>query len=443
MIKSRWFTLSLIAAIGLMLLSGCLRPVPAPSPPPSATAEEPQKQIGSLKSQPEETQEELDSNKLRAQNWDYWQKVDSFLQKTLAGASQARGLPPPANVEIRVVTVDWAKKKWGDDYVRDDARKIRIDERIFKSLFILPESSSLADLYANWPRAYLATALGDKVYFVQENIAPLSGDEIRKVLAHEVVHLLQRRFKAPELATYDEDKAWSALVEGDADFARAKYLEGSQEKPPDFGKPVISPPPAAPERERPPALTNLLYFPYEYGQSFVSMLYQRGGWPTLDQAFSKPPVATQQVMHPEEYLSGQGPRNIKVLPLNINGWQEERTDRLGEYFTKVMLGAWIPAPEADRAAQGWAGDRLIYYEWRQSYLFSWQTVWDSGQSAARFYDAFLQMLGRVGATSAGQGLWLARGEYLSVKETDSQGVLIIASRDRGMFDVALKDLEKR
>ncbi|MDO8568400.1 MAG: hypothetical protein Q7R57_06770 [Dehalococcoidales bacterium] len=437
----KWTRLCLAAIMVWLLASGCVRPAqPAPQPAPPATVGDAQKEIDSLKSQLEEAREELDSYKLRAQNWDYWQKIDDFLHQTLAGVSRTRGIPPPENIEMRVVTVDWAKKKWGDDYVRDSARKIQIDERIFKGLFIIPESTSLAALYANWPRSYLAAALGDKVYFVQENIAPLNGDDIRKVLAHEVVHLLQNGFKSPELATFDEDKAWAALVEGDADFTRAKYMEGVQAKPPDFGRPVISPPSAASIPETPPAFNNWLYFPYQYGQAFVSMLYGWGGWVTVDQAFSRPPAATAQIMHPDKYVSGQAPADIKAPSLNITGWQADRVDRLGEYFINVMLGDWLPAQDAGNAAQGWAGDRLTYYESEQSYLFTWQTAWSSEPAAAQFYDAFVKMLGRAGAKPAGQNLWQARGEYLSVTKTADRGILIIVSGDRTMLDAALKKL---
>lgn len=279
--------LSLLLVLGSFVFCSCVQPAPTPSTPttpvPSAELEH---EIDLLKSQLEEAREELASYKLREQNWEYWENVRALLRRTLRGVSETRELSAPEQVGFRVVTADWAKEKWGEEYVRENYKKIEIDERIFKGLFILPDAVSLADIYAEWPRSYLLVKLEDKVYFVQENFGKLNGEEARKALAHEVVHLLQGKyFETPDLPTYDEDKAWSALIEGDADFSRTKYLEeiAQIEPVPEIGKLPDSSLGSAPGLERPQALARLLYFPYGYGESFVSALYQRGGWQFLQQ----------------------------------------------------------------------------------------------------------------------------------------------------------------
>lgn len=442
MMKPSHTIILLLLFLGPFIFLGCVQPAPTPSTPATIPVLSPEleQEIDSLKSQLEEAQEELASYKLREQNWEYWENIGALLQKTSMGVSEIRELSAPEQVGFRVVTADWAKEKWGEEYVKENFKKIEIDERIFKGLFILPDTVSLADLYAEWPRSYLLAKLEDKVYFVQENFGKLNGQEARKALAHEVVHLLQgKHFETPELAIYDEEKAWSALIEGDADFSRTKYLEEiAQVEPiPEIGKLPNSFLGSAPELERPQAFTKLLYFPYDYGESFVSQLFQRGGWQEVNEAYRKPPVTTEQIIHPEKYLTDEGPRSIDALPFNIVGWQEERSDRLGEYFIKVMLETWLPEPEADSAARGWGGDRLTYYEWQEAYLFAWQTVWDSNQDAAEFYAAFLEMLEEVDATQVGPNLWLGQSEYLWVRKTDDQGVLIIASKERSMIDAVL------
>lgn len=385
-----------------------------------------------------EAGEEPVSYKLREQNWEYWEGIEALLQRTLKGVSEARELSPPEEAQLRVVTANWATENWGHNYVKENSRKIEIDEWIWKALFILPDDVMLAELYAQWPGSYLLAVWEDKVYFVQDNFGKLGGGEAREAMAHEVVHLLQgRNFETPSRPTYDGDKAWSALVEGDAGFTRAKYLERVGHIEPEIGQ---LPPSAldspAPGAEMPPALTRLFYFPYDYGEAFVSALYETGGWQAVNDAYRDPPATTEQVIHPEKYLIKESPSGVEALPLSIPGWQKERTDRLGEHFIRVMLQTWLSEPEAARAARGWGDDSLTCYEFQDDYLFAWQIAWDSKEDAAQFHDAFLRMLKELGAKEVGANLWLAQGKYLWTA-MDNQLVLVVGSEDRAMMDSAL------
>ena len=49
----------------------------------------------------------------------------------------------------------------------------------------------------------------------------------------------------------------------------------------------------------------------------------------------------------------------------------------------------------------------------------------------------MRMLEKVGATQTGANLWLGQSEYIWVKKTDDQGVLILASKERSMVDTVL------
>ena len=55
----------------------------------------------------------------------------------------------------------------------------------------------------------------------------------------------------------------------------------------------------------PPFIRDQLLFPYLAGTGFTqSFLKARSGWGDLHQLFEKPPVSTQQIMHPDLYLQG-------------------------------------------------------------------------------------------------------------------------------------------
>ncbi|MBI2830651.1 MAG: hypothetical protein HYX79_00140 [Chloroflexi bacterium] len=432
----------LLFLLSQLVLAGCAAQE-LPSITASAPATQTEQETSSLQSRLQQVQDELASYKLIEQNWRYWEQIKDLLQKTLSGVSKNRQLPAPDKTEIRVVTADWAQARWGGDYVKGNSKKIEIDERIFKGLFVIPDNVSLSQLYSEWPRAYMLATLGDTVYFVQENSSGLDGEGMRKYLAHEVIHMLQgKSFQAPQTTTYDEEKAWAALIEGDAEFTSARYLVevAQSETAPQLVKLAAGTKTTAPDLPRPRSLTRLLYFPYDYGPSFISLLHQRGNWQTVNQTYGNRPVSTSQIMHPEKYFAGVKPKDIEPLPMNVTGWKEEKNDRLGEHFTRVMLQNQLSEAQTNLASQGWASDRLTYYESQQSYLFTWQTAWDSNQDAAEFYEAFVSVLGKAGATPSRSDLWQNEGKYLWVRQTDGQSVLIIVSKEKSMVDAALDAL---
>jgi len=49
-----------------------------------------------------------------------------------------------------------------------------------------------------------------------------------------------KSFQNPQTATYDEEKAWAALTEGDADFTSSRYLGEIGQKEPAPQLPKLS-----------------------------------------------------------------------------------------------------------------------------------------------------------------------------------------------------------
>ena len=45
-------------------------------------------------------------------------------------------------------------------------------------------------------------------------------------------------------------------------------------------------------------LEDSLLFPYTSGMKFVNVLKEKGGWPAVDSVYGKPPLSTEQVIHP-------------------------------------------------------------------------------------------------------------------------------------------------
>src|SRR5207237_6542632 len=85
----------------------------------------------------------------------------------------------------------------------------------------------------------------------------------------------------------------------------------------------------------PQALVELLAFPYQVGPPFTQSLLKAGGQAKLDAAFKNPPTTSEQLVHPEKYLAGEGAKPVdkptadgKVIDQGV----------LGELGLAVVLG---------------------------------------------------------------------------------------------------------
>ena len=150
--------------------------------------------------------------------------------------------------------------------------------------------------------------------------SPLS--EQRMVMAHELTHALEDQ--------HFHIEAWlkAAKPNDDAELAREAVLEGSaMASMIDYmllgtGHTVRDLPEVDPSsmvgdmgnsptlKQAPPFMKDALVFPYFAGLTFSLGVLKPSGWSGFPVVFSKPPISTQQIMHPALYLSGKVPSNV-------------------------------------------------------------------------------------------------------------------------------------
>jgi len=109
-----------------------------------------------------------------------------------------------------------------------------------------------------------------------------------------------------------------------------------------------------------------------------------------------PPISTEQVLHPEKYYEKrEGITTIATWSLTRqfeNGGVKVFDETLGEFLIRVLLRRNLPEDEADQAAAGWAGDRLLAFQKEQKLVLGWITAWDSREDAVQFYRSYRQAL---------------------------------------------------
>ena len=167
-------------------------------------------------------------------------------------------------------------------------------------------------------------------------------------LAHEYVHALQDQHfdLANTLEKVKEDSersmALRSLTEGDATLAMTLYAR-QRMTPDQLSRAVAAQPAAGASDEKlrtaPLVLQISLLFPYQNGAIFAASLFAQGGWAAVDRAYAKPPTTTEQVMHPEKYLAGEGAKPVQApdvaaaLGASWTLWDKDVLGELGALTT--------------------------------------------------------------------------------------------------------------
>ena len=353
-----------------------------------------------------------------------------------AQVEQIRNVTLSNNVRLYVITRQEAVDRWGRPSADANLALIQRQENVYKNLFIINENDSLYQATVDWTANWGAATVGDDIYVIKENFDPFKLPEAEATFVHELTHVWQPNL--PFTITFDASKAQDALVEGDASYMGDFFMNKSKAEAtasPTVGNiPVflIDNPTLRAFHPIPDTIWQLNFFPYDQGKTFVTALYNSGGWQTINNAYKDPPKDTEQIIHPDKYIEGESAQQVSAPKLAEGNWNLITTDRnqnfdsLGEIFLRVMLGRWVNKTQAQDAAAGWAGDNFTYYERGSDYLFTWNIKWDSSCDASDFYVTFHNMANAAGAVDYGSCNWSANGRYLSITWDQSQNTTLVA-----------------
>ncbi len=267
---------------------------------------------------------------------------------------ELRGLSTDAPIARHLMThqelTAYLERKFTEEY---PLAEIETDVRAMAAFDFVPRDLDLRRVLLD---LYSSQILGlydeeeNLFYIISEGEFELA-DQITFV--HEYVHALQdvyyqlETFVDDDRMNDDEVLARMALAEGDATAVMSEYLlahlaewtaqdlaslqsedmEGDQEA----------------LEAAPPIIRETFEFPYVYGLQFVEYLQERG-WRTVDPAFTRPPRSTEQILHPEKYLSEDEPQIIALPPLTDTlgaGWHLVEVETLGEFQTRLYLAQQV------------------------------------------------------------------------------------------------------
>jgi len=308
---------------------------------------------------------------------------------------------PYAAVRSKQQVRSYIVAKLEQEYPSEKARGIQVAYRL---LGLLPDSLDLRPLLLDLLTEQIAG------YYEPDSSAlfMVAGDDpqqLRLVLAHEMVHALQHQHTPLEAIMRlkgDDDRvtAAQAIFEGQATLAGLQVAVPKQNiiAMPEFWETFreqikTQQSTMAVFRKAPRVIREELIFPYLAGADFMRW------WAGSEHRDTVPfgrflPQSTEQILHPSRYGLGDAPLSIVLHP--VQGEDHALyEDVLGEFEMRVLAAELTGTPEVSTAlAIGWGGDRFRVYQSPEGPALVWYTAWDDSVSADRFRSGTAGALGR-------------------------------------------------
>jgi hypothetical protein len=282
------------------------------------------------------------------------------------------------------------------------------DQRSAEAFGLLPKGFDLDSFMVNVLTEQVEGLYDPKAReFYIADWSPLADQ--RMVMAHELTHALEdQHFKIEDWLkaarpNEDAELARDAVLEGSAMAAMVDYLMlgtgRSLKDVPDFDPGMLigdlSSTPTL--QKAPPFLKDALIFPYIGGLNFSAAVMRNTGWAALPALFEKPPVSTQQILHPALYRSGKTPATVALPRLEKllgENWSKLDENLMGEFGWKEVLKQFLDNDRAKNLAAAWDGDRYAVYEQKQTkkLILVTRLHLSDEEHAARFFGQYSEAL---------------------------------------------------
>jgi hypothetical protein len=289
-----------------------------------------------------------------------------------------------------------------------DADKRYADQKTMEKFGLLPKDYPLDEVLVKVLTEQIAGLYDpDSQEFFIADWNSLADE--RAVMSHELTHALQDQHfhidKWTDAAKPNDDGelARDAVLEGSAMAAMIDYQLGGKGSIRDLdefdpsilmgdlsGSPELS--------KAPKVLQDELLFPYLAGTTFTQRILKAGnGWPDFYKVFAKPPVSTQQIMHPDLYLQDVVPPKI-ALPETKGAvsadWKKLDENNMGEFGLQEIFKQYLPKDRSANLAALWSADRYAIFENQKNKrtMLVFRLRLGSDAAAARFFGAYSEVL---------------------------------------------------
>jgi hypothetical protein len=227
-------------------------------------------------------------------------------------------------------------------------------------------------------------------------------------LAHELAHALAdqhfnlKRFIRKARESDDEALARMAVMEGQATWLMSEFLArrtgetlvhndaladrmnrmsdsgGTGEFPVFEGSPLY--------------IRATLIFPYTGGMRFQQAVVDKNDKAAFAEVFQRPPVSTQQILHPDKYFAAAKPAapDLPKPPPFVQGYKGLIGGTFGELDHQVLLEQYAGKPAAEEIAPHWRGGQyeIIENKKKDRSILLYASRWEDAASARKFFEAY-------------------------------------------------------
>lgn len=322
--------------------------------------------------------------------------------------AELRGLQPIAPVTRKMLSITELRQHIIDDFhQRYSLQLAERDATLWETLGLLDKGFDLFMYllqYHNEREASFYDPETKVIYLLQGNFdGPAKMSYVREyfqAIQDQHFDVVKLGLQQERCESYQEQcLPLKALIEGDASNLEMQWFNSYATQQDVAEIEAFLNQYESPMFDRAPAfLQQDFMFPYAYGQAFIEHLYQSGEWEAVNEAYLRPPLSTEQIMHPERYPNDP-PISVSLPEISQTlgeGWRELDRGMLGEWYHALILGygndpkARIEETLALSAADGWGGDAyvLLVDEENNQVVFVLQTTWDTSEDADEFEQAF-------------------------------------------------------
>src|SRR5215471_12069501 len=167
-----------------------------------------------------------------------------------------------------------------------------------------------------------------------------------------------------------------------------------------------------------------LVFPYTQGMLFQNAMCERLEQDAFVQVFRKPPVSTQQILHPTKYFDSVTPTRPALPKFHGRGYKRLVSGTVGELDHAILIEQFLDERCARELAPHWRGGLYALDENRDDHrvVLSYAVEWDDADWARRFFVAYQDVLRKKWRTmevaSSADGMVTGRGDdgYFVVRQ---------------------------
>jgi hypothetical protein len=290
-----------------------------------------------------------------------------------------------------------------------DPEEIRAEELVLKKFGFVPPQFDLAqntvDLLTEQAAAFYDYE--KKKLFITETTP---SDNQEPVLAHELAHALAdqtynlKKFIRQGRKSDDGAAARLAVMEGQATWMMSEFLarklgqslKGSPAMVAMMSRISETGSGQFPVFENAPLyLRTTMVFPYTQGMLFQHAVFERDGQNGFSVVFQRPPVSTQQIMHPEKYFQNVTPTEPDLPePKLPKGYKGLVGGALGELEHGILLQPGMGKAAATELASHWRGSSFELLENRKAgrTVLLYASEWDTAENARRYFAAYREAL---------------------------------------------------